>query len=213
MNIKLPDARWRERWILGLTLVTMTAAILTARSLVGGNRDRPMTSGVAVVLPAAELQRLDLTADEIPPGYTQLRSPAALKRLGIKRNPDYTTKPGDMEAIARHGGVCSFISAFGTDESARIILNGVYFRDPKHFDSFVTFQKSQQRPVRAFGMTDAQGQWLLMAGIDPELPYAPDELAALDKGLARYQQRLALQPTFDQLTASQGVPREPPKGP
>lgn len=204
---------WRFRWGTGLTLAALAAAILAGRSLVGRSRDRPVTYGLTDVLSEEELERLDLTVEEIPPGYARLSSPAALKRLGLSRNPDYTTKPGDMEAIARLGGICSFVSAFGSGDVARVILNGVYFRDQKYFDSFVKFQMSQPRLVRAFGLSDNQGQWLLMVGIDPRLLYARDEFSALTAGLSRYQQRLALPSVFDQLAVLQEMPRELPKEP
>ena len=155
---------------------------------------------ISDVLPADPLQRLDLASDEIPVGYARVCHPDVLKKMGIRQNPDFITKPGDLEAMARSGGLCSFASAVGTGDEVRLILNGVYFRDSKYFDAFVKFQKSRSRRVRAFERAGTDGRWLLMVAIDPELPYSPTEISAIDSCLHRYRERLRLEQVFDQMT-------------
>lgn len=161
------------------------------------------------VLPVTALQRLDLASAEIPPGYARICHPDTLKKMGIRQNPDFITRPGDLEAMARLGGLCSFASALGTGAEVRLILNGVYFRESKYLDSFVKFQRSKSRRVCAFTSPGEQGRWLLLVAIDPKLPYSQTEITSIASCLQRYQERLRLEPVFDQLTPPLSPPKEP----
>ncbi|HMP77788.1 MAG TPA: hypothetical protein PKE12_15945 [Kiritimatiellia bacterium] len=152
------------------------------------------------VLPHGPIEVLSLKRGELPEGYQLLRDPALEAALHLLRNPDYVRKPADMELVARAGGLASFLALYGTPANdVRLVINGVYFRDPVRCNAFVALQREKRRQVIAFRRTEQNGIWLLLVARNPEQAYDAAEIARLRAALARYAARLDLEPLFDRL--------------
>jgi len=151
------------------------------------------------LFPARVLVELSLQKGEAPPGYTLITSSNLLAQAGISNNPGYLTRQGDLEDIIEMDGAASFLALYGPEESVRLLVKGVFFREPQHAAKYAKVQGSRQRLVMAYRRDTPGGIWLLFIACDPDLTYDAAQLRVITQGLETYQRRLALTPLFDQM--------------
>ncbi len=151
--------------------------------------------------PASVLDELALQQDEIPSGFVVITNSNLLEQAGLSRNPDYLTRRADLEDAIQMDGAAAFLALYGPEDSVRLMVKGVFFREPKHAEKYAEVQGTRQRLVMAFRRDTPEGIWLLFVACDPDLTYDDAELRLITQGLVTYQRRLALAPLFDQMTA------------
>lgn len=155
----------------------------------GGERDLE-------ILPRHTIEILSLQEDEVPSGYRLLAHSGILQELGMRSNPDYIDSVAEMEAVARRGGMVSFAALYGLTDRPRVMINGIYFRDPALCDRFLEFQEQKSRRIQAARKTVRNGVWLIMVAIDREADYSERELAEIEDALRRHAKRLKLEQCF-----------------
>lgn len=151
------------------------------------------------LFPAGVLAELALQKSEAPSGYALITSSNLLERAGIARNPDYLTRRGDLEDLIQMDGAAAFLALYGPDESVRLVVKGVFFRNPRHAAKYAKVQRTRQRLVTAYRRDTPGGIWMLFIACDPDLPYDEPELRLIRQGLEAYQRRLRLSLLFDQI--------------
>ena len=119
--------------------------------------------------------------------------------MGMAENPDYICNPTELESTTRRGGLATFLAVYGHDEEARILLNGVVFKNREKFDEFVKFQKEKNRPVVAMQKKSGRNIWLLMIARDPEIAYTDDERRLIVKGVKQYEKRTGAKVLFNDM--------------
>jgi hypothetical protein len=154
------------------------------------------------VLPQDVCERLSLHDGELPRAYAPLTDGEFLKSMGMRTNPDYVGNLSEMESIAQRGGVVSFLGAYGTGEQARVMVNGVLFRNDKLLGEFIDFQKEKKRPVVILKKIDEQGTWLLIVARDPTAEFADAERQQISRGIAKYGRRVPAETIFDDMWPS-----------
>ncbi len=141
-----------------------------------------------------------LRGREIPSAYTLLKSTPLMDELDMNgTNPGYIANTTETYAISKRGGLASFAALYGVDKDVRLILNGVFFRNPDKFEAFIEHQRAKDRRIAAFRKADLNGEWLLFVACDPNHAYSDDDIRMIREGLGRYQRRLRLAPVFDSL--------------
>ncbi len=153
------------------------------------------------LFPASVLTEFTLQDNEAPPGYVLITNTHLLSRAGLSQNPDYLTRRSDLEDVIQMDGAAAFLALYGTGKPVRLMVKGVYFREPQQAEKYATVQGTRQRQVMAYRRETAGGIWLLFVACDPDLIYDQTELRAIRQGLERYRKRLALSPIFDQMNA------------
>jgi len=153
------------------------------------------------ILPATPLKELELKKRERPRPYTLITDTNVLEQAGVRANPGYLARRVDREALVRVGAVASFIALYGTEDTVRLMVKGVYFHDPEFAHKYVEIQETRLRLVAGFRRDTRDGIWLLFIAGDPELTYTNDEKETIRRGLQRYQRRLKLETLFDHFTA------------
>jgi hypothetical protein len=151
------------------------------------------------LFPAAVLTELSLQDDEIPTGYELLTTSNLLARAGLSQNPDYLLRRADLEDIVQMDGAAAFLALYGTGESVRLMVKGVFFHKKRHAEKYAKVQGSRQRQVMAYRRKTTGGIWMLFIACDPGLTYKEAELRAIKQAVEKYQLRLALTPLFDQM--------------
>ncbi len=150
--------------------------------------------------PGGILEKLVLRKGECHPAYKLITNTNLLAQAGVRCNPDYILKRVDLERIIQMDGVAAFLALYGTGDSVRLMLKGVYFRELQHALKYVEVQNSRQRLVMASRCDTPGGFWLLFFACDPDLSYDEAEIELITRGLERYQRRLKLTPVFDQMS-------------
>lgn len=153
---------------------------------------------------ASVLNELVLQQDEVPPEYKLITNTNLLMQAGLSQNPDYLTRRADLEDAIQMNGTAVFLALYGTEESVRLMVKGVFFRKLKHAVKYAKVQSTRQRLVMAFRRSTTGGIWLLFIACDPDLTYVTydeTELRLITQGLETYQRRLTLSPLFDQINA------------
>jgi hypothetical protein len=151
--------------------------------------------------PASALNELILQPDEVPPEYKLITNTNLLMQAGLSKNPDYLTRRADLEDVIQMDGAAVFLALYGSEESARLMVKGVFFRKAKHAMKYAKVQGTRKRLVAAFRRDTTDGIWLLFIARDPELTYDDTELELITQGLEAYQRRLTLSSLFDQINA------------
>lgn len=173
---------------------------------------RPVQDSVLVALPDnvlnpfpdSVLVALSLQKSEAPPAYGLITSTNLLARAGILKNPDYLTRRADLEAAVLMDCAAEFLALYGSGESVRLMVKGVFFREPEQAVKYAEVQNTRQRLVMAYRRETLGGIWLLFVACDPDLMYDETELRSITEGLRRYQRRLTLSPLFDQINIGEG---------
>ena len=155
------------------------------------------------LFPVSILNEFALLPDEVPPTYQSITDANLLEQAGLARNPDYLTRRAALEDMIQMHGIASFLALYGPDESVRLVVKGVYFRELQHALKYAEVQSTRERQVRAFRRDTPSGIWLLFIACDPELRYDEQERRAISRGLEHYQRRLGLAPLFDQIASGQ----------
>lgn len=139
MNEAVEKTNWKKpRWsILAGAAFLCLLAIMVLR-VRGGSPRAPD------VFPREPIETLSLASDEVPSGYALLDKHEVLTTMGMAENPDYICNPTELESTTRRGGLATFLAVYGHDEEARILLNGVVFKNREKFDEFVKFQKREK---------------------------------------------------------------------
>jgi len=149
--------------------------------------------------PASVLNEFALQQGESPPAYVLITQTNLLAQAGITKNPDYLTRQSDLEDVIQMDGVASFLALYGPRESVRLMVKGVFFREPQHALKYAKVQSTRKRLVTAYRRDTSGGIWLLFFACDPDLTYDEQELRSITHGLAQYQRRLSLTPLFNQM--------------
>ncbi len=152
-------------------------------------------------VPVSALTALALQQNEVPPGYTLLTSTTLLAQAGLSQNPGYLTQRADLEDAIQMDAAASFLALYGPEKSVRLMLKGVFFREPEHAMKYAVVQGSRQRLVMAFRKETPGGTWLLFIACDPGQTYGKAEILLISQRLEAYQNRLMLTPLFDQMNA------------
>lgn len=152
--------------------------------------------------PDGILEKLVLQKGECPPAYDLITNTNLFAQAGLTRNPDYILKRDDLERIIQMDGVAAFLALYGTGDSVRLMLKGVYFRELQHALKYAEVQNSRQRLVMASRCDTPGGFWLLFFACDPDLSYDEAEIERITRGLEHYQRRLKLTPVFDQMSGA-----------
>lgn len=181
---------FKVKWVL----------ILGAGVVLGGMTScSPPQSPTLNPFPARVLNELSLQNGEIPPGYGLLSNTNLLTQAGLSQNPDYLIRRADLEDVVQMDGAAAFLALYGTGESVRLMVKGVFFHKRRHAEKYAKVQGTRQRLVMAYRRETTGGVWLLFIACDPDLTYDEAELRAIRQGLEQYQHRLALTPLFDQM--------------
>ncbi len=175
--------------------------ILSVGAVLGWVTSCSRVNGSLNPFPANVLAELALQKNEIPPGYALITSTNLLAQAGISQNPDYLTRRADLENITRMDGAAAFLALYGSGESVRLMLKGVFFRNPQHAEKYAKVQSTRQRLVRAYRFDTTGGIWMLFIACDPDLTYDKTELRLITQGLEAYARRLTLSLLFDQINA------------
>ena len=183
--------------MVGLALVLGTWA-----GLAGCGADAQQDAALDL-FPVSILNEFALLPDEVPPTYQSITDAKLLEQAGLARNPDYLTRRAALEDMIQMHGVASFLALYGPDESVRLVVKGVYFRELQHALKYAEVQSTRERQVRAFRRDTPSGIWLLFIACDPDLTYDETELRLITLGLEAYQRRLTLSPIFDQMNVAQ----------
>jgi hypothetical protein len=169
--------------------------------LLGGVRSHSQQNRSLNPFPASVPAELALQLNEAPPGYELIRGTNLLAQAGIRQNPDYLTRRADLEDVIQMDGAAAFLALYGSEESVRLMVKGVFFRTPQHAAKYAMVQSTRHRLVMAYRLDTTGGIWLLFIACDPDLTYGEEELRLITHGLEAYQNRLALSPLFDQMNA------------
>ncbi len=175
--------------------------ILSAGAVLGGGVSCSPPNRTLNLFPASVLAELALQEDEAPLGYKLITSTNLLARAGISQNPDYLTRRSDLEGIFQMDGAAAFLALYGPRETVRLMVKGVFFREPQHADTYAQVQGTRQRLIMAYRRDTTGGIWLLFIACDPDLEYDEAELRSIRQGLGQYQHRLALLTLYDQMNA------------
>ncbi len=186
----------RRSMIVACVLILSTGAML-----VGVASCSPSQRPTLNLFPIHVLSELVLQDHEAPPGCKLITSPHLLAQAGISQNPDYLTRRSDLEDVIQMDGAAAFLALYGTGESVRLMVKGVFFRKAKHAAKYAKVQGTRQRLVMAYRRDTAGGIWLLFIACDPDLTYDEAERQSIKQGLEQYQRRLTLTPLFDQMNA------------
>lgn len=170
--------------------------------LVGCARRDPDPPGLDM-LPGGVLEVFTLAQEERPAGMVLATDPEILERAGLSLNPGYTVRKREREAMAKVGGVVSWVGLYKREGEVRLVLNGIFFADETEAGVFRGVQESRDRPVAGFRRELDSGEWLVFAALDPELEYSGEEMEWIRAGLDRYASRLDMETLFDHL---QGPP-------
>ena len=162
--------------LLGLAVVLVLGCTRSGRAF------EPVTSET--------LAELSLQAGELPAGYVQFAPAAFLDRMGMKENPDFIGNLSELETVARRGGQLPFLAVYGKDDTIRLMINGIYFRNRDHMDKFIEKQRKLDKQVATYVRPLQEGAWLLICARDPDLSYDSTECARIDQGLEHFAQRI-----------------------
>jgi len=155
--------------------------------------------------PSHVLTELALRKHEAPAGYALITSRALLKQAGISKNPDYLTRRAALEDIIQMDGAAAFIALYGPEDSVRLMVKGVFFREPQQAVKYAHVQRTRQRLVTAYRLVSTGGVWLLFIACDPDLTYDETEQRLIRQGLKAYQRRLTLESLFNLMDTEPGA--------
>ena len=183
--------QYRLIWILAMCCIGASSLFTTTGC---SRQDRRLN-----LLPHSTLEELSLKKRELPRGYAAITDSNLLAQAGLRTNPGYHMRRADRETMVRVGAAASFLALYGHEETVRLMVKGLFFQVDEDAVKYADVQETRQRQVAAYRRDTRDGIWLLFLACDPELTYDEAELAAIRKGLQRYQRRLSLEPLFDQL--------------